>query len=307
MSDLEQHLHDYLALRRALGYKLEHHERILPGLIAQVHAAGKGTITSQVAIDWAMATRSIPRAWADRLTCARGFAAYLQTIDPATEIPPQGVFATRYQRPVPYIWSQLDIRRLLEAAGELEPALKAATMRALFGVPAVTGMRVGEVVAITRDDVDLRAGVITVRAQFAKHERARLLPLHQTTIHALGDYARRRDRLCAHPAAGTFFLAPHGNALDRHAVSRAMRKLTTQLGLRSDTVRPRTHDLRHSFAVRTLVDCQQAGERVDERIAALSTYLGHVAPSDTYWYLTATPELMGLAAQRLQDRFGARS
>jgi integrase/recombinase XerD len=307
MSSLDERVREYLRLRRALGYKLEHHERILPALVAHVRAAGASAITSQLAIEWAMSTQAAPRTWAARLACARGFAAYLQTIDPATEIPPHGVFAVRYQRPAPYLWSGADIRRLLAAAGALEPALKAATMKALFGLLAVTGMRVGEVVAIGRDDVDLVTGVITVSEQIAKHQRARLLPLHQTTVHALGDYARTRDRICPQPTAATFFLAADGSALDRHAVSRVMKKLTTQLGLRSDTVRPRSHDLRHSFAVRTLIDCQQAGEPVDETIAALATYLGHVAPSDTYWYLTATPELMGLAAQRLEDRFGARS
>lgn len=167
-------------------------------------------------------------------------------------------------------------------------------------------MRVGEVVQVGRDDVDLTAGVIGVGEQITKHQRARLLPLHTTTVQALRDYARTRDRLCPQPSTHAFFVAADGSALDRHAVHRAMKKLTTQLGLRSDTVRPRSHDLRHSFAVRTLIDCQQSGEQVDERIAALSTYLGHVAPSDTYWYLTATPELMELAAQRLDDRFGAR-
>jgi integrase len=240
------------------------------------------------------------------LTSARGFAAYLQTFDPATEVPPQGVFPVRYRRPAPYLWSQADIRRLLEAAQALEPPLKAATMQALFGLLAVTGMRVGEVVAVGRDDIDLAAGVICVGEQITKHERARLLPLHPTSVDALRDYARTRDRLCPRPSAATFFVAADGGALDRHAVSRVMKKLTIKLGLRSDAVRPRSHDLRHSFAVRTLIDCQQAGERVDERIAALATYLGHVAPSDTYWYLTAAPELMELAAQRLDDRFGTR-
>lgn len=306
MSTLERHLDDYLRLRRGLGYKLQRDGQILPTLIAHVLAAGADTITSQLAIEWARSTCAAPRTCAARLASARGFAAYLQTIDPATEVPPRGVFVVRYQRPAPYLWSQAEIRRLLEAAGGLEPPLKATTMQALFGLLAVTGMRVGEVVQVGRDDVDLSAGVIRVGEQITKHERARLLPLHPTSVDALRGYVRTRDRLCPRPSAATFFLAADGSALDRHAVSRAMKKLTIQLGLRSDSVRPRTHDLRHSFAVRTLLDCQQAGEQVDERIAALATYLGHVAPTDTYWYLTATPELMELAAQRLDDRFGAR-
>jgi integrase/recombinase XerD len=306
MSALEDHVAEYLRLRRGLGYKLQREEQILPTLIAHVRAAGASSITSQLAIEWAKSTGAAPRTCAARLASARGFAAYLQTIDPATEVPPHGVFASHYRRPAPYLWSGADIRRLLQAAGALEPPLKAATMQALFGVLAVTGMRVGEVVKVGRDDVDLAAGVICVGEQITKHERARLLPLHSTSVDALRGYARTRDRLCPNPSATTFFVTPDGGVLDRHAVHRAMKKLTIQLGLRTAAVRPRSHDLRHSFAVRTLLDCQQAGEQVDERIAALSTYLGHVAPSDTYWYLTATPELMEVAAQRLDDRFGAR-
>lgn len=308
MSALHEHLAEYLRLRRALGFKLERHGQILPQLIAYLHARGASTITSELAIAWARsATGTRPRSWASRLAAARGFAAYLQTIDPATEVPPQGVFSVRYQRPAPYLWSQADIRRLVDAAGRLEPPIKAASMQALFGLLAVTGMRVGEAVALDRRDVDLAAGVICVREQVAKHERARLLPLHETTTQALAGYARARDRLCPVPRSTTFFLGVRGNALNRTETGRAMRQITTELGLRTETVHPRAHDLRHSFAVRCLVDCQRAGEPVDKRIAALSTYLGHVAPADTYWYLTATPELMGLAAQRLHHRFGART
>lgn len=308
MSALDEHLANYLRLRRALGYKLEEYGRTLPKLIAFLEANGQSTITGELAIVWARSTTgACSRSWAARLTMARQFATYLQTLDPATEVPPAGVFAAPYQRPAPYLWSQADIRRLVDAAGRLEPPIKAASMQALFGLLAVTGMRVGEAVALDRGDVDLTNGVICVREHTAKHERARLLPLHETTVAALARYARARDRLCPAPRSTTFFLGVRGNALNGVETGRAMRQLTTELGLRTETVRPRAHDLRHSFAVRCLVDCQQAGESVDKRIAALSTYLGHVAPSDTYWYLTATPELMGLAAQRLHDRFGAAS
>ena len=308
MSALDEHLAEYLRLRRALGFKLERHGQLLPQLIAYLQAHGASTITSELAIAWARsATGARPRSWAARLAAARQFAAYLQTIDPQTEVPPRGVFAVRYQRPTPYLWSAEDIGRLVEAAGTLTPPLKAASMQTLFGLLAVTGMRVGEAVAIDRGDVDLTTGVITVGDHIAKLERARLLPLHETTVEALACYARTRDRLCPAPRSTRFFLGARGGMLDKNRVARAMRQLTTELGLRTETVHPRSHDLRHSFAVRCLVDCQRAGEPVDARIAALSTYLGHVAPADTYWYLTAIPELMGLAAQRLHDRFGAQS
>lgn len=307
MSDIEQHLEDYLRLRRSLGYKLQRDGQILPRLVAHVQAAGASTITSELAIQWASSPAARPRTMAARMASVRGFAAYLQTIDPATEIPPAGVFSTRYRRPAPYLWAQEDTRRLLDATGTLEPALKAATMHVLFGLLAVTGMRVGEAVALNREDVDLKAGTVHVCERTAKHDRARLLPLHPTSTDALAGYSRIRERLFPRPTAPTFFIRPDGTALDHQAVGRVMKKLTLQLGLRTDAIKPRSHDLRHSFAVKTLLECQQAGQDVEEKIAALSTYLGHVAPSDTYWYFSATPQLMGEAAQRLEARFGDRA
>jgi integrase/recombinase XerD len=171
----------------------------------------------------------------------------------------------------------------------------------------VTGMRVGEAIALELDDVDLDDGVITIREQVAKLQRARLVPLHPTTVQALTGYLSARERLCPQPRSTALLLSGTGTALDRSAVSKTLRTITVALGLRTETVHPRTHDLRHSFAVSTLIGWQRSGVRIDERIAALSTYLGHIGPAETYWYLTATPELMGLAAQRLDRRFGARS
>jgi integrase len=308
MSALRGHVDDYLRVRRALGFKLERHGRLLPQLVAYLEAVGERTVTSELAIAWArLPVGAHPAHWAARLSVARGFAAFLQTIDPATEIPPAGVFAVRRQRPTPYLWSQPDICRLLAAARMLRPPLRAASYQALFGLLAVTGMRVGEAVALDRDDIGLAAGVITIRARVAKLERARLVPLHASTVDALDRYASTRERLCPRPASTAFFLSGAGTRIDRSDVSRTLRKITITLGLRTETTCPRTHDLRHSFAVSTLIDWQRSGVPVDARIAALSTYLGHVGPAETYWYLTASPELMELAAQRLDLRFGGRS
>jgi integrase len=305
---LGEHVDDYLRLRRALGFKLERDGQILPALVAYLEAAGATTVTRELAISWARLPASAhPRHWAARLAIARGFAAYLQTIDPATEIPPAGVFAVRYQRPTPYLWSQRAVCRLLEAARGLRPPLKAASYEALFGLLAVTGMRVGEAIALELDDVDLDNGVITIREHVAKLERARLVPLHPTTVEALDRYARTRPGLCPKPRSTAFFLSGTGAGIDRSEVSKTLRKITVALGLRTETVHPRAHDLRHSFALNTLIGWQRSGVQIDERIAVLSTYLGHVSPAETYWYLTATPELMGLAAERLEFRFGGRS
>jgi len=307
MSALTEHVEQYLRARRALGVKLERHGQLLPQLVTFLETAGASTITRELAVSWARLPTGVhPRHWAARLSIARGFAAYLQTIDPATEIPPAGVFAVRYQRPIPYLWSQHDISRLLDAARALRPPLKAASHEALFGLLAVTGMRLGEALALEPGDVDLKTGVITIRAHTAKLERARLVPLHPTTIQALERYVDTRARLCPEPRSNTFLLSSIGTSLDRSAVAKTLRELTTLLGLRTDTVHPTAHQLRHSFAVRTLIDWQRSGAQVDERIAVLSTYLGHVRPSETYWYLTATPELMNSAAQRLERHLGER-
>lgn len=308
MSALSEHVEEYLRARRALGVKLERHGRLLPQLVNYLEAAGATTVTRELAISWArLPADAQARHWAARLSVARGFAAYLHTIDPETEIPPAGVFAVRYQRPTPYLWTQPDISRLLDAARELRPPLKAASYAALFGLLAVTGMRLGEAIALEPGDIDLDDGVITLRAHTAKLERARLVPLHPTTVQALERYANTRARLCPKPRSNAFFLSSIGTSLDRSAVAKTLRTLTTTLGLRTDTVHPTAHQLRHSFAVSTLIDWQRSGAHVDEQIAVLSTYLGHVSPAETYWYLTATPELMASAAQRLERHLGGRS
>jgi integrase/recombinase XerD len=305
MSELSGHVRDYLRLRRALGFKLERAGRLLPQLVAYLEAAGAATVTSELAIAWArLPQHAHPNHWAQRLAIARGFARYLQALDPATEVPPAGVFPTRRHRPTPFLWSQRDIWRLLQSARALRPALRAATYETLFGLLATCGMRVGEAVGLDRDDVDLQAGVITIR--HAKFDRPRLVPLHPTVTEVLSLYAAERDRLCPRPRARAFFVSSAGTRLDRSGVAKTLRTITTSLGMRTETVHPRAHDLRHSFAVDTLIRWQHSGLSVDEHIATLSTYLGHVSPADTYWYLSASPELMGLAAQRLLTRYGGR-
>jgi integrase/recombinase XerD len=308
MSTLEDHLADYLRLRRALGYKLERHGRILPQLVAYLKAAGERTITSDLAISWAqLPTSAQPAHWAARLSIARGFASYLQTIDPATEVPPADVFAVGCRRPAPYLWSKVDIGRLLHAAGALRPPLLAASYQALFGLLAVSGMRVGEAIALDSGDVDLHDGLVTIREQVAKNDKARLVPLHPTTVQALERYVATKARLCPRPRSAAFIVSASGARIDRSQLAKTLRTITAGLGLRTEAVRPCAHHMRHSFAVETLLGWQRSGIAVDEQIALLSTYLGHASPTDTYWYLTATPQLMGLAADRLDARFGGRS
>ena len=304
MSALSEHVADYLRFRRALGYKLERAGYLLPQFVDYLEAASTATVTADLAISWArLATNARPNHWAARLAVVRGFARYLQANDPATEIPPAGVFPARRHRPAPYLWSEQDIAGLLDTASTLPSPLRAATYQALFGLLAVSGMRVGEAAGLDRDDLDMTSGVITIR--HAKFDRPRLVPLHASTTTALTAYLGERDRLCPTPPSAALFITAIGTRLNRSDIAKTLRQLTTTMGLRTDTVHPTPHQLRHSFAVRTMIDWHRAGVRIDDHIAGLSTYLGHVSPADTYWYLSASPELMALAADRLAARYGA--
>jgi integrase/recombinase XerD len=306
MTDLAGHVQDYLRLRRALGFKLRFEGEALPQLVAYLTAAGAGTVTADLAIAWAGLPQGVkPISLAHRLGAARGFAKYLQTIDPTAQVPPSGIWSTSGPRPAPYLWSQTDIRRLMGAARELTPPLRAASLETLLGVIAVSGMRVGEALHLTREDVDLRSGVLLIRE--AKFDRERVVPLHPSTTERLRNYARSRDRLTAPPRSSAFFVSGTGAALRYNHVRDSFADLTTALGLRTASVQPRIHDLRHSFAVQTLLDWYRSGIDVNGRMAVLSTYLGHVHPAGTYWYLSAAPELMDLAAARLTAHAETRS
>ncbi len=244
MSALAAHLADYLALRRSLGFKLGWQGADLAGLVAYLDAAGASTISTELAIAWAQLPQGVARLrWAHRLGAARGCARYLAAIDPATEVPPPDVFGARQTRPAPYLWAAGDVVRLLHAARTLRPPLRAATHEALFGLLAVSGMRLGEAIGLARRDVDLDAGVLTI--EDAKFRRARLVPLHPSAADAMRAYAECRDRLCPAPRARAFFLSSVGTALLANGVQGTLRELTWALGLRTATVRPRLHDLRH--------------------------------------------------------------
>lgn len=305
MNGLDAQLEDYLRMRRALGYRLEREEKWLRQLVGHLRDAGSVRLTSELTISWARRpVTAQPRHWAQRLGCARKFARYLQTIDPRTEIPPTGVFPASRHRPMPFLWSAGQITTLLEQAGQLRPALHGLTSQTLLGLLAVSGMRIGEAVGLVRSDVDFGTAVITIR--HAKFDRPRLVPLHPSVNVALRHYATVRDELCPRPRSEAFFVSCRGNTLQRTAVDKTLRQLTTAMGIRTATVHPRAHDLRHSFAVHTLIGWLREGGSVDGRIAELSTYLGHVSPAGTYWYLTAVPELLELAAGRLQLPAGVR-
>lgn len=303
MSALHRHVGDYLKLRRALGFKLRLHGDVLPQFADYLEAAGATTITTELAVSFAQLPDGVqPIHWAHRLTMVRGFARYLQTINPSTEVPPLDVFGARYQRPTPYLWQETEVLGLMEAAGRLQPAVRACTYEALFGLLWATGLRIGEAIGLDRSDVDLSTGVLTIRE--AKGGHSRLVPLEQSATDALGSYASRRDRLCPEPRSQAFFVSSAGTTLLPQVVGSTFDQIATAIGLRTETKRPRIHDLRHAFAVRVLVSWYRSGVDAATGMALLSTYLGHVNPVDTYWYLSASPELIELIAARLEDRSG---
>jgi integrase/recombinase XerD len=304
MTDLRTAAHDYLAVRRQLGFELKHPGQTLEDYIAFMERAGAERVTTELALMWATSVQAHPHRWRRRLGVVRGFARYLSTIDPATEIPPQDLLPAALPRVAPYLYSPAEIGALMAAARALSPWLRAATFETIIGLLAVTGLRPGEALGLDRADVDLTDGALHVRA--AKQNKHREVPLHDTTTIALRDYCRLRDRhlpACSSPA---FFVSPQGSRLPAGAFNATFAKLVRQVGLdgKGERVRPRAHDFRHSFAVRTLIGWYQAGADIDAKLPLLSTYLGHVDPASSYWYLQASPELLALARDRLEQAAG---
>ena len=300
MSRLSLLAEEYLQTRRALGYKLTSQARILSGFVRSLDDAAATRITVEAALSFAtQPAEAHPIWWTRRLSVVRGFATYVQAIDPTTEVPPTGLFARGTPRAVPYLYTPAEIATLMAAARDLRPALHASTHETLIGLLAVTGMRVGEAIALGCDDVDVERGLLTIHG--AKFGKDRLVPLHASTIEALQRYARCRDARWPAGQAGTFFVSTVGTRLSYNCVRVVFARLADQAGLvAAGRCRPRLHDFRHRFAVETLLSWYRSGEDVAARLPLLSTFLGHVKPASTYWYLSATPELLALAAERLK-------
>lgn len=304
---LEQALNDYLGVRRALGYKLADNERVLREFVAYMQTADATTVTTELAVTWAAqpSGRSGLRC-AKRLAMVRGFARHLKAIDAATEVPPFGVLPYRCQRVAPYLYSEADIAALLAAARALPSPQRAATYETLIGLLAVTGMRSGEAIRLDRDHIDWDEGVVLVWN--SKFQKSRAIPLHPTTLDALRRYERIRDAHCPHHRSPAFFLSTTGTRLIAGTLHRVFARLVRQAGLEQPGRRlPRPHDLRHRFAVHTLLGWYRAGVDVEAHMPLLSTFLGHSHPENTFWYLSAVPELLLLASQRLERAERRRS
>jgi integrase/recombinase XerD len=301
MTALREALADYLRVRRRLGFEMPQDGRLLEGFVEFLERAGAARITTELALTWArLPVHAHPHRWRQRLSVARGFARHLATIDPASEVPSEDLLPGHRPRIAPYIYTVEEIAALIAAAGRLRPPLRAARHQTLIGLLAITGMRPGEALALDRQDVDLRDGVLHVRA--GKQKKQREVPLHESTISALREYAHQRDARFPTPSTAAFFISARGRRVARQELNRTFMKLIGEIGLegRGARARPRPHDLRHAFAVRTLLDWLEAGEDIDRRMPLLSTFLGHLDPASTYWYLEAVPELFERISRRLE-------
>jgi len=304
MNDLGLALDSYLAVRRALGFKLERNEHMLRRFVEYAQEQQSSIVTTELALAWAtQSNTATPFTHAKNLGAVRGFTRYLQASDPRHEVPPVELIPYRKIRYQPYIYSDEDITALLEAAQRIRHPLMADTYTTLFGMLAVTGMRLGEALALDRDDFDDNEAVLIIRD--SKFNKSRQLPLHSTTRDALHAYANKRNELISRPQAPSFLISTSGTRLISQNVHAIFWRLRQRVGLNERLPnKPRIHDLRHSFAVKTIRRWYEAGLDVEQKLAYLSTYLGHVNPTSTYWYLTATPDLMALAAKRLERAMG---
>lgn len=293
----------YLQHRRGLGYQLRIEGRQLQQFAAFVDASGhRGPLTVNLAAQWARLPAAGDRLyWARRLEVVRCFAKYLAVTEPNTELPPRGLFGRAHRRTTPHVYTNAEVTALMAAAGRLSASrgLRPRTYATLIGVLACTGLRISEALHLTRTDVDLGHGILKIRE--TKFRKTRLVPLHPTAAQALQSYASARDGIIRPEQCDRFFVSDQGQPLQYSTVRSVFRKLCTALQITGKNWRrPRLLDLRHTFACRRVERWYDARTNLDHSIAALSVYLGHAKVSDTYWYLTATPELLARAASRFE-------
>ncbi len=291
---------DYLTVRRALGYKLDDAEHILGRFLGYLHDHDAHGVTVHHALEFATAPPAAsPRTQALRLSAIRCFARWARCQDPDVEVPPARLLPARPTRVAPYIYTAEEIHALLEAAGLLRTELRAATFRTLIGLMAATGIRTGEAIALDIASLDQDGHTLTVTGKYGK---IRMLPLHPTVVDALTGYLHQRERLLPAAACPALLISTNGTRLLPSNVHETFRNLTQQAGLRpaSSACRPRPHDLRHTFAVSTMLDAYRSGADPAVVLPVLSTWMGHTEPRDTYWYLSGTAELLAAATERLE-------
>jgi integrase/recombinase XerD len=303
--ELRPLLEEYLTIRRATGFKLHNAGRLLAQFVDHLEASGEA-FSVEAALGWATLPADASSHWlAMRLSAVRLFSVWLHATDPQVPVVPARLIPrVGSDRARPHLYSQGDIGRLIDAAGQLTPALRAATYQTLIGLLATTGMRISEAIGADDDDLDVDYHQLVVRN--TKFDKSRLLPLHATTMQALTSYRQLRQSELPEPASRALLLSIRGTRLLHSNISLTFTRLVEQVGLTptSGSCSIRIHDLRHSFAVTSLLDAYRDGADVPVMLARLATYLGHTDPKHTYWYLTAAPELMALAADRVNTHLG---
>jgi integrase len=307
MKPLPEAIEDYILLRQSLGLKFVAGARELRHFASFLEKKCATHVTIALALEWATKSpKAFPMAGAKRIAFVRGFTRHWSATDPRTQIPPESMLPFRPNRAHPYLYSEEEIERLLIAARQMIPrgGLRGRTYYCVLGLLAVTGLRISEVVNLKRPDVDFDESVLVVRK--SKFGRTRLVPIHPSTSAELTDYAVARDELFPRPATDAFFLNEDGRPLLEGTVQARFRELSRKTGLRTpDAARgPRLHDFRHRFAIHTLTRWYRDGQDIERLLPVLSTFLGHVKVSCTYWYISVEPELMGAATRRLERRWG---
>ncbi len=312
MNSLHQALQEYIDLRRGLGYRMGCEGLLLPKFVNFMEERCAEHINAKLALEWAQSGLVQPAEWARRLCFVRGFARHRSATDNLTEIPPLGLLPYRSKRAKPHLYTEDEVRRLLDAALELPTVWPSTSLRpwvfyGLIGLLSVTGMRLSEALNLELADVDLKHAVLTIRG--AKFGQWRLIPIHPSTCAVLADYIERRGKFFRDPVSTYLFVSRRGSRLDVGRVHRAFYMLSHSTGLRAvgASKGPRLHDFRHRFAVQTLTRWYQSGKDPGREMPLLSNYLGHVCIAGTYWYLSANPELMAQAMARMEQRWGDAS
>jgi integrase len=304
---LSKLLAEHLDLRRKLGFKAEREAWLLTKFVSFLRAEQSAFVTIELALAWAKQPADAhPSWWASRLSVARGFAKHAHLINARHQVPPRDLLPRYYRRATPSIYSSEEIARLLRAAREMPSRItkglpfRRATYETLFGLVAATGMRIGEVIRLDDGDVDWANQLVVVRE--SKFGKSREVVLHESVMRALLRYVKQRDRAHPHPRSPSFFVSLAGTRLIYNNVHGTFARLLRLAGIHRS--KARVHDLRHTFVVRTILQWHRQGVDVDSRMPALSTYVGHRDPSATYWYLSATPELMVLVGRKLERALG---
>jgi integrase len=304
---LSLELQRYLEIRRNLGYDLSTSERVLKQFVSFLETKNEPHITTDLFLQWKQVFgKASQSTWGRRLGMVRLFASWLHSMDALHEIPPQALIPSHHRRKQPYIYTDDEIRRIIEAASLLSSknGLREITYPAFFGLVSVTGLRISEAISLNNQDVDLQNGIITLFN--GKNGKDRILPVTECTKNHLKEYSRKRDRLLGH-IPEPFFVSEEGIRLTDCAVRYNFVVVCKMIGLRAEQpfykhgVGPRIHDLRHTFAVKVMINWYKEGKNIDQEMLKLVTYLGHKSVTHTYWYIEAVPELLALASQRAEN------